>query len=137
MFAFDRLPGEQWERDVGEGSWGRRWLMLAALMAIAPSAMSQAMYRCSSGSSTYLSDRPCAGVREGKLGSLGSLPRAQDPARLGAVREQQNRRERPALRVPHRLCGLRPLACLARRCPRKLDRAGEGVADRGAEAGAE
>ena len=59
---------------MGEGSAGRRWLLLAALMVVAPGAMAQAMYRCTNGTSTYISDRPCTGAQAGKLGALGPAP---------------------------------------------------------------
>jgi hypothetical protein len=70
----DRLRGKQTESHVGEGSSGRRWLLLAALLCVAPGALSQTVYRCSNGTSTYLSDRPCVGGPPGKLGSLGPAP---------------------------------------------------------------
>jgi hypothetical protein len=65
---------------VGERSTARRWLLLVAWMVVAPGAMSQAMYRCSNGSSTYISDRPCAGAPAGKLGALAPAPSRGDYA---------------------------------------------------------
>lgn len=59
---------------MGEGISGRRWLLLAALLCVAPAALSQTMYRCHNGTSTYLSDRPCVGPAPGKLGALGPAP---------------------------------------------------------------
>jgi hypothetical protein len=46
----------------------------AAAWAAAPAASAQAMYRCKSGNSTYLSDRPCTTGAGSTLGTIGGAP---------------------------------------------------------------
>jgi hypothetical protein len=46
----------------------------AATLALAPAASAQSMYRCRSGNSTYLSDRPCTTGAGSTLGTIGAAP---------------------------------------------------------------
>lgn len=46
----------------------------AAAWAAAPAASAQSMYRCKSGNSTYLSDRPCTTGAGSTLGTIGAAP---------------------------------------------------------------
>jgi hypothetical protein len=68
---------------------GYKYMMKMALgvaaLALAglPQLASAQVYRCSSGSGTYISDRPCSGVPSGKLGMVGSTERRQDYSSSG------------------------------------------------------
>src|SRR5262245_9875117 len=70
-----------------------------------------------------------------RVRALRALPGAQEAARLGAVREEEDRRERASLLVARGLLRRRPvhLARLAGGGAREVDGAREPVADRGAE----
>ncbi|RQP25308.1 hypothetical protein DZC73_10795 [Albitalea terrae] len=52
---------------------------MAALALVGLPQMAAAqVYRCSSSSGTYISDKPCGGVPSGKLGMVGPTDRRQD-----------------------------------------------------------
>ena len=55
-----------------------RWAVAAVVLASAPAAFAQTMYRCSNGASSYLSDRPCSASVRGTLGAYG--PANERPA---------------------------------------------------------
>ncbi len=52
-----------------------RWAVATiALVACAPAAFAQTMYRCSNGASSYLSDRPCSAPVRATIGVYGPAP---------------------------------------------------------------
>jgi hypothetical protein len=55
-----------------------RWAVAAAVLASAPAAFAQTMYRCTNGAGSYLSDRPCSAPVRGTLGAYG--PATERPA---------------------------------------------------------
>lgn len=57
---------------VARGVFGAA--IAAAALAAAPAASAQSMYRCKSGNSTYLSDRPCTTGAGSTLGTLSAAP---------------------------------------------------------------
>jgi len=64
------------------GGWkiGARLGAVVVMACAAQAASAQGMYRCSSGGSTYYSDRPCGtGAATGKLGSVGPDARRELP----------------------------------------------------------
>jgi hypothetical protein len=63
-------------KNMGKIAWGAAVLALAAL----PQLAAAQVYRCSSSSGTYISDRPCSGVPSGKLGMVGPSERRQEYA---------------------------------------------------------
>ena len=54
-----------------------RWFGFVLLGLAASSAFGQQMYRCKSGSSTYLSDRPCPGSSDTRLTAYGPAKTAE------------------------------------------------------------
>ena len=58
---------------------------LAAVLAAAASpAFAQALYRCSSGTGTYVSDRPCTGAGESNRTQLRAMGAVQQPNRYAS-----------------------------------------------------
>ena len=57
---------------VARGVFGAA--VAAAALAAAPAASAQSMYRCKSGNSTYLSDRPCTAGAGSTLGTISAAP---------------------------------------------------------------
>ncbi|KQU80797.1 hypothetical protein ASE08_08760 [Rhizobacter sp. Root16D2] len=55
----------------------------AAALVAAPAASAQSMYRCKSGNSTYLSDRPCTSGAGSTLGTIGTAPSPTYPQPSG------------------------------------------------------
>jgi hypothetical protein len=62
----------------GLARWGAVVTMLAGLLASA-CVSAQNLYRCSNGSSSYLSDRPCAVAPPARLGGIGPQQRQVPP----------------------------------------------------------
>lgn len=58
------------------------WIAAAALVA-APAASAQSMYRCKSGNSTYVSDRPCTSGAGSTLGTVGAVQNNPSPPPSG------------------------------------------------------
>jgi hypothetical protein len=56
-----------------------RFPLLALVMLLAGAGAQAQSYRCSNGSSTYYSDRPCSSAPAGKLGAFGGNPRQSAP----------------------------------------------------------
>lgn len=59
--------------------------LAGALMALAPLPSAAQMYRCSNGSTTYLSDRPCGGGPAVSLSGNGQKSAPTGSTRLGAI----------------------------------------------------
>ena len=66
----------------------RRWAaavgFASALATTVSPAMAQALYRCSSGSGTYVSDRPCAGGSDSSRTQLRAVGPVQQPNRYAS-----------------------------------------------------
>ena len=65
-----------------------RWLaaagLAAALVPAASPAFAQGLYRCNSGSGTYVSDRPCTGANDPNRTQLKAMGAVQQPSRHAA-----------------------------------------------------
>jgi hypothetical protein len=70
----DKMRTQMTGADMKVRHAAMRWAVAAAVLASAPTAFAQTMYRCTNGASSYLSDRPCSAPSRGTLGAYGPAP---------------------------------------------------------------